>query len=152
MGWMGAPLSAVAFNWRRSDSLLGLFKFFNQSSANGLIGAFIFQLSKVLRASLRPSPIEAEHVIGLIEMTFPHLDGVGHLPVSVSRCWCPIVFPLSFWADRGINLKLLKPRGSSRCHCDYHLLKPGTSETAFTDKAAGSRKIAIGYACAARWC
>lgn len=113
----------------------------NQNVSNGAIWALSIQLWKLLSASLWPAVTETEHVIGLIEMTFSCLYGEGHLRVRVSRCWCRCLFFLILLyrqthPSEAIKIVLACPPTS---YCDYHLLKPSTTETAFTVEAAGWR-------------
>ena len=56
-----------------------------QNISNGAISAFSIQLSKLLSVSPWPAAPETEHVIGLIEMTFPCLHGEGHPSVDAKR-------------------------------------------------------------------
>ena len=77
--------STSAFHRRRA-SALDSFRF---QIKLFLMEQFELLASSCQNSSLRPfgRPVtETEHVIGLIEMTFPRFYGEGHLGVSVSRC------------------------------------------------------------------
>lgn len=78
-----ATYSASVFNCRQYESALDSLRF---QIKLFLMEQFELLASSCQNSSACPPVTEAEHVIGLIEMTFPRFYGEGHLRVRVSRC------------------------------------------------------------------